>query len=124
MKTQLTKKLYLLLLLFYNISLAQTPVVIKHPVNQGVIEGQTATFLVEATGDSLLYQWYLNDTLLIPGAEDSVFTTPPLTIGANRTTFRCVVANSSGSDTSDNAILFVTATGSRVTEGLQILYNF
>ena len=30
----------------------------KTTSNQGVIEGQTATFYVEATGDTLTYQWY------------------------------------------------------------------
>ncbi|NWF90238.1 MAG: immunoglobulin domain-containing protein [Ignavibacteriaceae bacterium] len=109
---------------FSNQIFSQVPVITKHPVSIGTIEGQTATFQIAAIGDSLLFQWVLNDTLLIPGANDSVFTTPALPIDANRTNFKCIVSNSFGSDTSINATLFVTAIGSRVTENLQVLYKF
>lgn len=102
----------------------QVPVITQHPANQGVIEGQTATFTVVATGGSLTYQWYKNDTTLIVGATDSVYITPATVLADNNSKFKCKVKNSTDSVFSNNATLYVTALGSRVSEGVQVLYNF
>lgn len=114
-----------LLLSIFSISLyAQSPVITVQPHDQGIIEGQTATFEVVASGDSLTYQWYLNDTTLIVGATDSIYTTPAVIPADNLSQFKCIVTNSFGSDESNNAILYVTAAGSRVSNGVQLLYDF
>ena len=112
------------IIIFSSVIFAQAPVITKQPLSQGVIEGQTATFLVQASGDTLTYQWYLNDNTLIIGATDSFYTTPATVVADNNSTFKCIVSNSFGSDTSDNAILYVTASGSRVTNGIQLFYDF
>ncbi len=116
-------KLFYLFIAFTVVNFAQAPVIVIEPQNRGVIEGQTASFFVQATGDSLSYQWYKNDTL-ITGANDSIYTTPATVLSDNLSKYKCVVTNSYGSDTSNAATLFVTASGSRVTEGLILLYNF
>ena len=102
---------------------AQAPVITTHPYNQGVIEGETATFIVIASGDSLTYQWY-KDGSLIGGATDSVYTTPATVLGDNGSEFFVEVANGFGSDTSDAAKLYVTAVGSRVTSNEIAAYDF
>ncbi len=109
--------------IFSAVNFAQVPVITKEPVNKGVIAGQTATFFIQALGDSLKYQWFKNDTLVV-GATDSAYTTPVTVLSDNKSKFNCVVTNSFGSDTSSKATLYVTAIGSRVTEGVQLLYNF
>ncbi len=59
MTKQTTFYLILCFLLFTSINIfSQAPVITKQPSNQGVIEGQTATFYVEVTGDTLTFQWY------------------------------------------------------------------
>ena len=76
MTKQTTFYLILFFLLFTSINIfSQAPVITKQPSNQGVIEGQTATFYVEVTGDTLTYQWY-KDGAVISGATDSIYTTP------------------------------------------------
>ena len=113
-----------IIIILSSISLfGQAPAIITQPSNQGVIEGQTATFFVEASGDTLSYQWY-KDGALISGATDSAYTTPATVLADNGAEFSVAVTNSYGTDSSDAAILYVTATGSRVTAGQIVLYNF
>ena len=102
---------------------SQAPVITKQPHTHGVIQGQTATFSVEASGDTLTYQWYLNDTP-IGGATDSTYTTPAATLLHNGEQFFVVVSNTHGNDTSNVVTLYVTATNSRVTASQIALYNF
>lgn len=123
MKKGFLFKLFYLFAAFTVVNFAQAPVVVTQPQNRGVIEGQTASFFIQATGSSITYQWYKNDTL-ITGANDSLYTTPATVLSDNLSKFKCVVTNSFGSDTSNAATLYVTASGSRVTEGLILLYNF
>jgi len=124
MKKRFTMMISIIIIIFSSVIFAQSPTITNQPRNQGVIEGQTASFLVQASGDSLSYQWYLNDTTLIVGATDSVYITPPTTLANNKSKFKCTVKNPSDSITTSNATLFVTAIGSRVTEGVQVLYDF
>ncbi len=85
------------------------PVVSAHPASQIVTEGQPATFSVTATGTApLSYQWQRGGTN-IAGANASSYTTPPTTAADTGARFRCVVSNSSGSATSNEAVLTVTA---------------
>ena len=84
------------------------PEITTDPQNQSVVAGSTATFSVSATGTApLQYQWEKNGTA-ITGGTDSVYTTPPTTKADSGATFRCIVSNSAGMDTSGSAILSVT----------------
>ena len=86
------------------------PVVIAQPLNAAAIEGQTATFTVDATGAGpITYQWRRNG-IPIAGATSASYTTPVLTIGAdNGTTYSVVITNGVGTVTSSAATLAVTA---------------
>ncbi|HAB52240.1 MAG TPA: hypothetical protein DCE80_08745, partial [Ignavibacteriales bacterium] len=99
MKKRFTMMISIIIIIFSSVIFAQSPTITKQPINQGVIEGQTATFLVQASGNSLSYQWYLNDTTLIVGATDSVYVTPPTTLFNNKSKFKCTVKNFSDSIT-------------------------
>jgi hypothetical protein len=102
---------------------AQAPNITQDPQPQGIIAGQTATFQVTATGTALTYQWYKNSTI-ITGATNSSYTTPAAVLSDNGSLFSVKVTNGSGSDSSSAAQLYVTASGARVTNNLELLYNF
>lgn len=94
--------------LFTVVEATEPPAVTSHPQDATVVEGETATFSVAATGTApLAYQWQ-RDGVDIAGATSSTYTTPPTSIGDDGATFRCVVSNSAGSDTSNAATLTVT----------------
>ena len=85
------------------------PVITTQPVNQSVVVGQSATFSVIATGGgTIAYQWKKNGTD-ISGATNSTYTTPATAIGDSGAVFTVVVSNASGSVTSAEASLTVTA---------------
>ena len=124
MKKRVTLCLTIFLLIFSSISIfSQAPVITKQPHSQGVIVGQTATFSVEASGDTLTYQWYLNDNP-IGGATDSIYTSPITTLAHNGEQFYVIVSNTHGKDTSKTVTLYVTDNGSRVNGGQIALYMF
>ncbi len=88
------------------------PIITQQPQNATVNAGQTATFSVTATG-ALSYQWQsqapgAGTFTLIPGATANSYTTPVTALADGGTQFRCVVANSQGSVTTNNATLTVT----------------
>ncbi len=118
--------LYLSLLYFYvfiNKYIFASTCYYKTTPSHGIIEGQTATFSVIATGDTLTYQWYLNDNP-VGGATDSFYTTPVASLSHNGELFYVIVSNKYGKDTSTTATLYVTATNQRVTASQIVLYNF
>ncbi|MBI5471752.1 MAG: immunoglobulin domain-containing protein, partial [Ignavibacteriae bacterium] len=85
------------------------PTITQHPSNQTVTVGQTAQFSVTATGSpTLAYQWQKNN-VDIGGANSSGYTTPATVQGDSGATFRCIVSNSIGTVTSNNAILNVNS---------------
>jgi Immunoglobulin I-set domain len=85
------------------------PVITTQPVSQTVGVGQTATFVVVATGSApLSYQWQKNGAN-ISGATSSSYATPAAASTDNAAKFTVVVSNSVGSATSNAAILTVTA---------------
>jgi hypothetical protein len=85
------------------------PTITTQPTNQTVTAGQTATFMVVATGTApLSYQWQKNGTA-ISGATASSYTTPATISSDNGAKFGVVVSNSSGSVTSTAATLTVNA---------------
>ena len=128
MKKTKTSILAIILLLFggfiFSIN-AQTPTITQQPLDQGTIVNNTATFSIAATGaDTILYQWR-KDGVDIAGATSSSYTTPPTVALDNHSVFSCVVSDTLGASTvSDNATLYVTQTGARVTESIQTLYDF
>ncbi len=114
---------YLLVAGFFSSVFAQ-PTITKQPISQGVIEGETATFMVEATSpDTLIYQWRKNG-VDIAGATSSSYTTPVTVLSDNNSVFTCVVTNNSGSTVSDGATLYVTASGTKITHNVQAKYEF
>src|SRR5436190_1620054 len=85
------------------------PSIVTQPAGQTVTVGQTATFMVVATGTApLSYQWQKNGTA-ISGAASASYTTPVTTSADNGALFRVMVSNSVGSVTSSAATLTVNA---------------
>src|ERR1019366_585912 len=85
------------------------PAITTQPVNQTVASGQTATFMVAATGTATLtYQWKKNG-IAISGATATSYTTPATTISDNGAQFTVTVTNSVGNVTSNAATLKVAA---------------
>ena len=85
------------------------PTITAHPVQVFVRLGQTATFNVTVTGTKpLTYQWQ-RDSVDIPGANSSSYTTPPVVLDDNGRSYRCLVRNDYGTATSEAAVLSVTS---------------
>ncbi len=88
---------------------SQAPSITTQPANRTVSVGQTATFIVSASGTApLSYQWQQNG-VDISGANAATYTTPPTSDADNGAQFRVVVSNSSGTATSNSATLTITA---------------
>ncbi len=85
------------------------PVITQQPLNQAVTVGETATFVVAATGSMpLTYQWQKGSTP-ISGATSATYTTPATISGDSGAQFKVVVTNSGGNIASDAATLTVNA---------------
>ncbi|MFH1674069.1 MAG: immunoglobulin domain-containing protein, partial [Pseudomonadota bacterium] len=85
------------------------PAITQQPSSKTVSVGQTATFSVSATGTPpLSYQWRKNGTN-ISGATGSSYTTPPVGLSDDGSTFYCRVSNLYGAVTSNVATLTVTS---------------
>jgi hypothetical protein len=88
-----------------------TPSITTQPVNETVTAGQTATFLVAASGEApLTYQWRRNGTS-INGATSSSYNTPAATTSDSGSQFSVVVSDSAGQVTSNVATLTVDGAG-------------
>jgi glucose/arabinose dehydrogenase len=86
-----------------------SPVITTHPANQTVLQGQTATFNVSATGTApFSYQWQRN-MVNIAGTNSSSYTTPATVFADNGAKFRCLVTNSVSTANSNEATLTVNA---------------
>ncbi len=101
------------------------PVITTQPTNQSVFVGETATFSIEATGDApLSYQWYAN-SIAVPGATSPSYTTDPIPdLTFDGTSVYCTVSNSGGLVESNTVSLSVSSPLGRITDGLQVLYDF
>lgn len=100
------------------------PTIGAQPESRTVTSGQTVTFSVLASGSApLTYQWR-RDGVDIPGATGATYITPPMNEVDSGSVYDVVVANGEGSVTSAPAVLTVVPPGSRVTSGIQILYEF
>lgn len=85
----------------------QAPTILDQPDDLTVFAGQSAIFTVQALGSSpLSFQWRRNGTN-ISGATQSVYTTPPTTLGESGDQFDCEVSNPFGTVTSNIATMTV-----------------
>ena len=90
------------------------PTITQQPSNESVTPGSMATFTVSASGTApLSYRWQKNQTNLSNGGHYSGCTTVTLTVssadGSDEANYRCVVTNSYGSATSNEAALTVVS---------------
>ena len=83
------------------------PAITKQPAAITVTVGQTASFTVEATGTSPIFQWKKGDSD-ISGATSSTYTTPAASLADSGTKYSVVVSNELGTVTSNDASLTVT----------------
>ena len=96
------------------LTVISAPAIVTQPASQTVNAGQTATFVVVASGTApLSYQWQKNGTV-VPGATLASYTTPPTTTLDNGSQFQVAVSNSIGSITSNPATLGVNGLTSSV----------
>lgn len=87
----------------------RAPSISAQPASQTVSPGQTATFIVGASGSApLSYQWQRNGTN-VAGATGASYTTPAAALSDNGAQYRVIVSNVSGSITSASATLTVVA---------------
>ena len=89
--------------------------IIVQPADQHVDEGGTATFSVQATGRTLIYQWSVNGVDL-DGATDSTLVLDAVTAGDDGSQVSVLVSNDIGFAPSDAATLHVTLLGPSITE--------
>jgi uncharacterized protein (TIGR02145 family)/uncharacterized repeat protein (TIGR02543 family) len=82
------------------------PIISTDPSDTSVLVGNKAKFSVMATGFNPKYQWQKGE-VTIPDATSSSYTTPVTTSADDATTYRCIVSNNGGSDTSAVAKLTI-----------------
>jgi hypothetical protein len=92
------------------------PTITTQPASQTVLSGQTASFVVAATGTApLTYQWYRSGVAVV-GATSSSYTTAATVNGDSGATFTVTVTNVAGSVTSVVATLTVNTAPSITTQ--------
>ncbi|HTX64720.1 MAG TPA: immunoglobulin domain-containing protein [Opitutaceae bacterium] len=95
------------------------PQVTTQPVSQTAINGSTASFTVAASGSAVTYQWQrlpaggstwvsLADGGSYSGTATGTLTINPTTGAMDGDSFRCVVTNASGQDTSTAVVLSIS----------------
>ena len=95
---------------------AVTPslLIVRQPENCHVTEGERGRFFVEAKGDGLTYQWYINRNdgngwRKLEGATSSVYITSPADLDCSGFRYICVVSDRRGNVVnSAEAVLYVT----------------
>ena len=94
---------------------AVTPLAItKQPTDQFVVEGQRAEFSVEATGDGLTYQWYINRNngrgwRALDGAVGTAYVTSVTDLECDGFQYGCLITDQYGNTLkSDVAVLHVS----------------
>lgn len=84
-------------------ALIVVPVITNESVSQIILAGQKLSLFVTATGDPApTYQWYRNNSPL-SGETNSTLTIYPVVTG----TYKCVVTNVGGTDTSNDMVITV-----------------
>ncbi|MDX1950735.1 MAG: lamin tail domain-containing protein [Verrucomicrobiota bacterium] len=85
------------------------PLITQQPGNQTVVEGAHASFTVRLSRNlGASFQWFRGNTI-INGATNSTYSFGPVALIDDQATFRCAIANSSGSTNSVTATLTVLA---------------
>lgn len=82
------------------------PAISSQPASATIIEGQSATFSISASGDGLAYQWSRNGTP-IAGATGSSYTVQAAQLSDSGASFTVTVSNRVGSVSSTAAALTV-----------------
>ena len=97
---------------YYSILSADPPRITQHPKDQSVATGADVSFHVEATGDSLHFQWQKNESDLDDGDRCCGIRTNKLRIidveVGDKGRYRCLVKNSVGKEFSHEAFLIVS----------------
>ena len=93
--------------LIVNANTINPPVITVEPKDSTVQEGQPVSFSVVATGDSLTYRWKKNDTTSLSNATSATYSINQASGRDSGATYKCIVSNSAGGDTSRAAILNV-----------------
>lgn len=107
---------------FQNCSLVSAPVITTEPDSQTVCNGQSALFVVVASGSGLTYQWQRNGVDLVNGGNISGATNDSLSLNPSTATdtsgtYRVIVSGASlPNDTSRNVTLSINATTLITTE--------
>jgi hypothetical protein len=91
-----------------------TPAITTQPVSATLTAGQTATFVIAASGTAPTYQWQRSNDNgatwnAVAGATSASYTTPVTASSDNGAQFRCVAANAAGSAMSNVATLTISA---------------
>lgn len=92
---------------------AVAPAITTQPTNVTANVGSTAAFTVAASGTNLNYQWYRGSAALA-GETHASYTVSAVATG-DAGTYHVVIANTTGSVTSDNATLTVKETTPTIT---------
>ncbi|MCB9207152.1 MAG: T9SS type A sorting domain-containing protein [Ignavibacteriales bacterium] len=99
-------------------------VVLEQPKNVYAIEGDEKMLSINVSSSKpVSYQWK-KDGVDIPGANDSVYVTSPLTLNDDSTRYVCEMQSNYYTILSDTATIFVSDTTLRISNGLLALYNF
>lgn len=92
---------------------ANGPAIVLQPASVNAVVGQTATFVITATGTSLVYAWERSTDAgatynIVDGVTSATLTQAGLALTDDGTRYRVVVSNTLGSVTSSVAMLNVT----------------
>lgn len=92
------------------------------PMSQSVESGSSATFSVDASGVDLDFKWQVSTDAGvsytdISGANQSTYTTPPLTIENDGSLYRVIVSNAFQTLTSEAATLSVYVPAEPLSSG-------
>jgi hypothetical protein len=104
----------------YTLTILSPPVIAMQPVDEAVLDGDTATFSAAAVGGlPLFFQWQLDGTNIIDGGNFSGTTTTNLTVSnvspAVVGMYSVVVTNVASFTTSSNALLSITDSAPVIT---------
>jgi hypothetical protein len=83
------------------------PEITLNPSDLVIEAGQSATFIVSATGTNLQYQWQKNGVDITTNGNSDKLNIDIATLADNGAVFRCIVSNAAGKDTSSIAVLTV-----------------
>lgn len=81
------------------------PSITKHPVSAQKFLGESVSFVIDATGCDLAYQWYKDD-VVISGATTNSYTISNTALTDNGK-YHCVISNNEGTVTSQKATLTI-----------------